>query len=214
MAMARLFKERGDEKTKRMRIAVPANIRWKQYETYDDVKLENKIAPIPLKIDLFADSKSAIERANLVSSRMKKSLAKTYAYYFMALVAGFFMPIFILKITGDKITKPFTMAFSNTPGILKQIHYKDSTTLGMMTSFICAGRCAISIAILSYAEKIQFSVLSDTCVEEDPKEIRKRLQEAIDELIDLGKKVDNGMTETEKSTEENVLETESTKKTQ
>jgi hypothetical protein len=29
MAMARLFKERGDEKTKRMRIAVPANIRWK-----------------------------------------------------------------------------------------------------------------------------------------------------------------------------------------
>ena len=29
MAMARLFKDRGDEKSKRMRIAVPANIRWK-----------------------------------------------------------------------------------------------------------------------------------------------------------------------------------------
>jgi len=50
---------------------------------------------------------------------MKKSLAKTYAYYFMALVAGYFIPMFILKITGDKITKPFTMAFSNTPGVLK-----------------------------------------------------------------------------------------------
>ena len=83
------------------------------------MRLENKIAPIPLKIELFADSKLAIERANLVSSRMKKSLAKTYAYYFMALVACYFIPMFILKITGDKITKPFTMAFSNTPGVLK-----------------------------------------------------------------------------------------------
>lgn len=83
----------------------------------------------------------------------------------------------------------------------------------MMTSFICAGRCAISIAILSYADKIQFSVLSDTCVKEDPKEIRRRLQEAIDELIDLGRKVENGSrVETDKSTEESVLDVAETKK--
>lgn len=45
----------------------------------------------------------------------------------------------------------------------------------MITTFICGGRVAISIAILSYAEKLQFSILSDTCVNEDPNEFRDRL---------------------------------------
>ena len=58
----------------------------------------------------------------------------------------------------------------------------------MITTFICAGRVAISIGILSYAEKIQFSILSDTCVDADPKDLRDRFQEALDELIRLGEK--------------------------
>lgn len=37
VATARLFKDRGEEKVKRMRIAVPCNIRWKYYKTYDEV---------------------------------------------------------------------------------------------------------------------------------------------------------------------------------
>jgi len=51
-ATARLFKAKGDEKTNRMRIAVPCNIRWQYYQTYDDVKLENAFAPLPLKVSL------------------------------------------------------------------------------------------------------------------------------------------------------------------
>lgn len=54
-ATADLFKDRGDEKTKRMRICMPASIRWKQYMTFDEVKMENKFAPIPLKVDLESD---------------------------------------------------------------------------------------------------------------------------------------------------------------
>ena len=54
-AVSGLFKEMGDEQTKRMRIAVPCNIRWKYYDTYEEVKLENKIAPMALKIDLESD---------------------------------------------------------------------------------------------------------------------------------------------------------------
>lgn len=37
IATAKLFQEKGDGSQKRMRIAVPANIRWKYYETYDEV---------------------------------------------------------------------------------------------------------------------------------------------------------------------------------
>ena len=54
-AVSDLFKEMGDEQTKRMRIAVPCNIRWKYYDTYEEVKLENKIAPMALRIDLESD---------------------------------------------------------------------------------------------------------------------------------------------------------------
>ena len=95
---------------------------------------------------------------------MKKSFAKIYTIYVLSIVLGNLVPIFMLKLAGEKMTKPFTMAFSNTPGVLRKINYKDSSTLGMTTAFICAGRVAISVGILSYAEIIQFSITSDTCV--------------------------------------------------
>ena len=67
MSMTGLFKDRGDSENKRMRIAMPCNIRWKHYETADEVKLENRFAPMALKIDLESDAHSAIEKTKLVS---------------------------------------------------------------------------------------------------------------------------------------------------
>ena len=154
VAMARLFKEKGDEKNKRFRIAMPCNIRWKQYNTYDEVRLENKFAPMPLKVDLVEDHKEALSRAKRVSRDMKKSFAKVYAVYFLSLVTSYILPLFVLKILGEKITKPFTMAFSNTPGVLRHVKYKEVKTLAMGTAFVCAGRVAISVGMLSYAEHI------------------------------------------------------------
>lgn len=189
-AVARLFKDRGDEKTKRMRIAMPCNIRWKYYETYDEVELENKFAPMPLKIDLEMDAKKALERASRVSRDMKKQFAKIYAMYFLSLVSGYLLPIFLLKLGAEKVSKPFTMAFSNTPGVLRKISYKEVETLGMTTSFICSGRLAMAIAMLSYSDQIQFSVTMDTCISECPKEIRKRFEESIEEMIEMAQKIE------------------------
>lgn len=154
MGMARLFKDRGDAKTKRMRIAMPANIRWNYYRTYDEVKLENKFAPMALKIDLEDDAHSALERTKRVSRDMKKSFGKVYATYFLSLCTAYFTPLWLMKLGAESVTKPFTMAFSNTPGVLRKIHYKEVATLGMFSSFVCSGRCAMAIAILSYAEQI------------------------------------------------------------
>ena len=128
MATARLFKERGDEKNKRIRIAVPCNIRWKFSPTYEEVELENKFAPMPLKVSLESDAEKALQQALRASGDMKKSFAKIYTIYIMSVFVGHFMPTFFLKLAGEKMTKPFTLAFSNTPGILKKIHYKDATT--------------------------------------------------------------------------------------
>ena len=116
---------------------------------------------------------------------MKKSFIKVYTIYFIAIIVGYMVPVFFQKLMAEKMTKPFTLAFSNTPGVLRKVNYKDVTTTGMFSSFICAGRVPISIAILSYAEKIQFSVTMDTCVNEKPQELRDRFQKALDEFIEL-----------------------------
>ena len=121
MATARLFKDRGDEKNQRMRIAVPCNIRWKYYDTYDEVELENKFAPMPLKIPLESQSDKALASSSRVARDMRKQFAKMYTIYVLSLFIGFFVPTFMLKLASEKMTKPFTMAFSNTPGILKRI---------------------------------------------------------------------------------------------
>lgn len=164
--------------------------------------MENKFAPMPLKVDLVEDHKEALTRAKRVSRDMKKNYAKVYAIYFLSLVTSYILPLFILKICAEKMTKPFTMAFSNTPGVLRHVKYKEVKTLGMATSFVCAGRVAISIGILSYAEKIQFSVTSDTCVTVPPEEIRKHLEKAIDEFIEMGKKIEDAPESSKTTTEE------------
>lgn len=54
-ALAKYFSKLGDDKTKEVSIMMPSNIRWSMYKTYDSVKLENKFAPIPIKIPLEVD---------------------------------------------------------------------------------------------------------------------------------------------------------------
>jgi len=76
---------------------------------------------------------------------------------------------------GENLTLPFTTTFSNTPGILKPVSYKGVETLGMYTSFINSGVCAMSIAILSYSNNIQFTVNVDECIGTDPHTIQNSM---------------------------------------
>ena len=46
---------KGDNKTKKVNLAIPANIRFKHYGSWDKVKFENKFAPVPLTIPLNKD---------------------------------------------------------------------------------------------------------------------------------------------------------------
>ena len=133
---------------------MPVNIRWEMYPTFEEVELENRFAPMQLKIDLIKDHKQAIKRVGLVTRAMKKLFTKTYATYALTRLIGYIVPAFLAKISGDNLTKPFTLTFSNVPGILTKIRYKTVETTGMFTTFITAGRCAVSVSILSYCENI------------------------------------------------------------
>ena len=117
---------------------------------------------------------------------MKREFTVTYATYVLSMCMGYFMPAWLAKISGDTLTKPMTLAFSNIPGITKRIRFRDVETIGQTTTFICAGRIAISICLMSYCENITYAVNIDSCVEEDPKEIVKRFDAAINSYIALG----------------------------
>ena len=45
----------GGNDIKKLNIAIPANIRFSHYPTWEDVKFENKFAPVPLTIPLERD---------------------------------------------------------------------------------------------------------------------------------------------------------------
>ena len=48
VAIKQLFEDRDDTKTEKIQIACPVNIRWKPYESFEAVKLENKFAPLSI----------------------------------------------------------------------------------------------------------------------------------------------------------------------
>jgi hypothetical protein len=43
---------KGDTKTDKINIVIPANIRFAHYGSWEKVKFENKFAPVPLEIPL------------------------------------------------------------------------------------------------------------------------------------------------------------------
>ena len=187
VALKRLFEERGDTKTDTVQLAMPVNIRWGPYATYDDVKLENKFSPMPIKLPLHSDHEESLKLVKPVTSKMRSDFKKTYATYFIAICIGYFMPAWLARINCDILSKPVTLAFSNIPGILKKIKYKDVETLGQCTCFVAAGRCAISVCLMSYCENIRYSVLMDSCVDGEPKDIVRHFDGAIRRFIEIGK---------------------------
>jgi len=184
-SMKKWFEELGDTKSNKIQIGMPVNIRWEMYQTFDEVQLENRFAPMQLKVELFKDHEKAIERVGLVTRAMKKLFTKTYATYALTRAIGWFVPAFLAKITGDNLTKPFTLTFSNVPGILRKITYKEVDTTGMFITFITAGRCAVSVNVLSYCENIQFTCLMDTSVGREPADFVKRYSDEIREVMKL-----------------------------
>ncbi len=61
-AIKQYFDMKGSNSAKYLNIAIPANIRFQHYPTWDQVKFENKFAPFPMTVPLEKDlNKSMIE---------------------------------------------------------------------------------------------------------------------------------------------------------
>jgi len=73
-SMNTLFKENKDPNT-HFKIVIPANIRFSFYPTRDEVKLENKFAPIPLTVPLVSDMQSSYEIIKKVTAPLRNSIS-------------------------------------------------------------------------------------------------------------------------------------------
>lgn len=114
-----------------MNIAIPANIRFKHYETWEEVKFENKFAPMPMTIPLHEDIFTSIKEIAKVTARLRSRIGEVYATYAMTFYMCKIFPYYLLNWFTAYSTKPFTLAFSNTPGILKPLYFDGKRSIKM-----------------------------------------------------------------------------------
>jgi hypothetical protein len=63
-ALKQYFDNKGDKKVKNINIAIPANIRFAHYPTWEKVKFENKFAPFPMTVPLEPDLSNSMTKVH------------------------------------------------------------------------------------------------------------------------------------------------------
>ena len=165
-ALAEYFEEQKDT-SKQINIIIPANIRWKMYKTFENVVLENKFAPVALKLPLIKDPKQALAQIKRLPTKLRKSFPISYCMYLVSTVTAMFLPGFVCTKLNAELSTCFTLAFSNTPGNLRPITMGGVPNEGMFTCVMPAGKVAICISALSYGEHIRISMTADSAVLSD-----------------------------------------------
>ena len=171
------FESKGDFKTKALNIVIPANIRFKPYSTFKSVKLENKFAVVPLRVPLTTDLDEALRIIPHVTSKMKQALGEVYTTYFFTKMSLLFLPYFFTNAYLNFSTKPFALAFSNMPGLLKPvvIHGRNHQK---MTSYIQnPSTCGMTISCISYCDYFKITCLADDTIIRDPQTLVHLLEE-------------------------------------
>jgi hypothetical protein len=159
------------------------------YQTWEEVRMENKFAPVPLTIPLHDDPIAALGKVKKVTATLRTAFGKIYATYWLARVLGGLLPGFVVRAVAEMGSLPATLAFSNVPGVIKQISYKGCATVGTYTAINCSGKCAIAVNAISYCAGVTFSVTADTAVMDDPRELKDLLSEVMNTYISIGKQI-------------------------
>lgn len=79
-----------------------------------------------------------------------------------------FMPYLFLNYFLMQQTIPYTMAFSNTPGLLKPIWYEGKKSIKMQYYFIPTGYVGMGLSALSYVDYFKITLTVDDAIMKDP----------------------------------------------
>lgn len=185
-AVNQYFESKGQRDIKTLNIAIPANIRFAHYPTWDKVKFENKFAPFPLTIPLNTDLQTSLEQVKRVTSQLRNSLGDVYATYAATYYLTMFMPYALMNWFQDLSTLPYTLAFSNTPGLLRPLEFDGRKSIKMQNYIIPGGATGIGLSCLSYADYFKIGLVVDEAIMKEPHEIVKRIEENLRECMKRG----------------------------
>ena len=86
----------------------------------------------------------------------------------MSYYSSMFTPYFILDWFLMKSTIPYTLAFSNTPGLLKPITIEDKKSIKMQFYFVASGHTGMALSCLSYVDYFKITLTVDDTIMKDP----------------------------------------------
>ena len=118
-ALKEYFIQAGDSMTDRVNIIIPANIRFGHYQKVEDIRMENHFSVVPLTIPLRDDLKASIQEVPRITRQLHSGFGPIYATYIMVRVAASIFPHWLMQKFINFTSKPFTLAYSNVPGLFK-----------------------------------------------------------------------------------------------
>lgn len=127
---------------------------------------------IPLESDI---NRSLVE-VHKVTSRLRNGFGEVYAAYAAAWYSGMFSPNWLLSLFSIFSTKPYTLAFSNLPGLLKPIVFDGRKSIKMQNYMIPAGVTGIGISCLSYVDYFKIGMVVDDSIMKEPQVLVDRIE--------------------------------------
>lgn len=98
-------------------------------------------------------------------------MGEVYATYAATFYSTMFLPYYVLNWVTYKSTKPYTMAFSNTPGLLKPVLYEGKKSIKMYSFVVPAGHTGLALSVMSYVEHFKICCITDDAIMKDPQRI-------------------------------------------
>lgn len=117
---------------------------------------------------------------------MRNRFGDVYATYAMTYYLTMFMPYYFLNWSTFYSTKPYTMAFSNTPGLLKPLDIEGKKSLKMQNYVMPSGHTGIALSCLSYVDYIKIGCVTDDAIMKDPQHLVDMLEDNMRALMKLG----------------------------
>jgi hypothetical protein len=132
-----------------------------------------------MTIPLEREIHQSIKSVSKVTGGLRSKLAEVYATYALTYYSAMFLPYYLLNLTTLISTKPFTMAFSNMPGVLKPITVNGRKFLKTQSYIIPSGKTGIVISCLSYLEYFKITMITDDSIMKDPQTLVDLIEKKI-----------------------------------
>lgn len=132
------------------------------YPTVEAVRMENKFAPCPMKLPIVEDPQKCMITVKKQTGKLRNAFPALFFVYNFAKFMALVMPDWLSAFLQGDMSNRFTLAFSNTPGILRPIFFKESEVKNLASLVGPTAKTGISISVMSMCDRLQISSVTDT----------------------------------------------------